>query len=73
MHTDTGKYCQNLKTWGKSDLCKFWFLDRLGVPSKNKNGIFSEKVQKGRRGASSNHFFKSMRKNDKLRDFQRKK
>ena len=29
LHTDTGKYCQNLKTLGKSDFWKLWFLDSV--------------------------------------------
>ena len=38
----------------------------LGAPSKKNNGIFSDIVQKGGRGSSSNHLFKCLRKNDKL-------
>ena len=34
LHTNSGKYCQNLKTWRKSNFWKFWFLDKvLGGPA----------------------------------------
>ena len=29
LHTDTGKYCQNLKTLGKSDFLNIGSLDRV--------------------------------------------
>ena len=38
----------------------------LGAPSKKTNGIFSDIMQKGGRGSSSNHLLKCLRKNDKL-------
>ena len=41
-------------------------LTKQGAPSKKTNGIFSDIVQKGGRGSSSNHLFKCLRKNDKL-------
>ena len=37
----------------------------LGAPSKLKNGKKSDIVHKGGRGSDQNHFFKSLRKNDK--------
>ena len=38
----------------------------LGTPSKNKNVIFSDIVQKGRRGSGSNHYFRTFGNNDIL-------
>ena len=38
----------------------------LGTPSKKKNFIFSDIVQKGRRGSGSNHYFRTFRNNDGL-------
>ena len=38
----------------------------LGTPSKNKNVIFSDIVQKGRRGSGSNHYFWAFKNSDIL-------
>ena len=37
-----------------------------GTPSKKKNFIFSDIVQKGRRGSGSNHYFRAFRNSDIL-------
>ena len=50
----------------ENSLSKIINLSELLAPSKKKTGIFSDIVQKGGRGSSSNHLFKCLRKNDKL-------
>ena len=40
--------------------------DNLGKPSKKKNFIFSDIVQKGGEGSEQNHYFRRFRNNDIL-------
>ena len=50
----------------KTDLLSIVPKQSVGTPSKKKNFIFSDIVQKGRRGSGSNHYFRTFRNNDVL-------